>query len=259
MASCDRPIGTSLLKSYYEERAYNKVWEIPLEELDLSDPEVLFILAEINTGDGEEAYKYYVKAAKLGHPASWARLGSYYSLEGPDQDLKKSEEYFKKACELGYEWSCCYGKNHCTSRSFKTMSRWVDFLMGQGRVKEAWGFLKGADDTKDPEIAFFKGVFYEKGIQIPRDLNKAEEYYLKAFHAGSSKAAYQLGIFYLRKNKTKSQYYFDKACKMGFASGCLARYTGQVRDDYSSFVDKKQKYRFGTDILETLAKDSEKS
>jgi hypothetical protein len=230
------------------------ILEVPPEDLNLEDPEILFMLAEAHVNAGgywdskkkaqhmKKASEYYTKAANLGHSTSWRRLGSNIYWESGD--LKKHDEYQKKADEL--ENPPCPSGEACTVQSFKTLDQWFHYVATviqcgkekekweKVRQEEAWKLLQGLGEFTDPKLQFYKGVFYEKGIGTPKDLEKARIFYEKAYEGGFAKAAYRLGLLYHKKNKAKAHYYFEKACEMGFKLGCIGRYTDKTVDEFDN-------------------------
>lgn len=230
-------ISKHMMNSYSDSFERSKISEKICSNEDMEDPEVLFNLAETYWGskekrDESKAYIYYLKAAEKGHPAAHARIGTFYTTGNAavNKNTKKAEAYFKKACGLGYKWACCYVKNaeKCNENTFDSKGDWADYLFLNKRYDEAYDYISKNINSSDPKLWFYMGMFYEKGIKVKKDLDKAMMYYEKACNAGFGKAAYQLGLVFLKKDKIKSQYYFEKACDLRYKLGCRARYADVV-------------------------------
>tara|TARA_R110002050_G_scaffold15615_1_gene47932 strand:- start:14969 stop:15748 length:780 start_codon:yes stop_codon:yes gene_type:complete len=231
-----------MLDSYNQSGEMSKISEKLCTEKDMEDPKVLFNLAEVYWGsqqnrDESKAYDYYLKAADKGHPDAHARIATLYAKgsSAVEKDPKKADAYFKKACDLGYKWACCYVSDakKCGENYFSSKGDWADFLFLNNRYDEAYDFIMKNRDSSDPKLLFYRGMFHEKGIKVKRDTDKAIYYYEKATAAGLGKAAYRLGILNLKKDEIKSQYYFEKACDLGYKLGCRARYAGVFLDHYA--------------------------
>ena len=99
------------------------------------------------------------------------------------------------------------------------------------RQKEAWDALEAQGDIRDSKLLFYKGLFYEKGFGIPKNLEKAKDCYEKAYKEGFTDAAYRLGLLVAKENRP-NHYYFEQACKMGSRVGCAARYGNKMVDRF---------------------------
>lgn len=70
-------------------------------------------------------------------------------------------------------------------------------LFLDGQYTEAFShFLMGADTYDDERSAFFVAYFYEFGLGIAQNFEKAAEYYLSCIYSDAGEAAYNLSIFY---------------------------------------------------------------
>ncbi|MBM3610321.1 MAG: sel1 repeat family protein [Alphaproteobacteria bacterium] len=261
-----------MIRSYYEIPSDRyKILEIPLEELNLDDPEILFILAEAHyaashrdvnqkTEHTKKAFKYYTQAAEKGHASSWGRLAG--KLYGEGATFQEVYPYHRKSQELqGIDPDSAAAATPCRAsfedlrKCFKTLGDYVEHLIKlrctqnsekfaprhYERLKEAWRVLEGIDeDTAEARLLFYKGLCLEKGLGTSKDLKKAETLYEKAFKKGMVKAAYRVAILCNDKNKTKAQYYLDKSCTQGFRKSCVARYCNQpLVDEFLYTFDEK--------------------
>ena len=99
--------------------------------------------------------------------------------------------------------------------------------------EEAYKYLLENKDIQKSKTEFYLGMFFEKDIIVKKDLDKAIYHYQKSYQEGSASSAYQLGLIYLKKNKIKSQYYFEKSCDLGNKKGCRARYADVAYNFYN--------------------------
>lgn len=79
----------------------------------------------------------------------------------------------------------------------------------------------------NPEASFMLGNLYVQGEGVPKDVQKAREWWEKAAAANDRKAQFNLGALYeqgqgVPRNMATAGVYYKKACKNGFQPGCDA-------------------------------------
>ena len=84
-----------------------KYWE---EEANQGDVTAQFIIARTyyyNVKDYKKAIEWYEKSANQGNTKAQFNLGIMYANgQGVIQDKKRAKEYFRKACDGGYQKGC---------------------------------------------------------------------------------------------------------------------------------------------------------
>ena len=92
-------------------------------------------------------------------------------------------------------------------------------LHGQGtsvNQLKSMEYFELAAKMNDPEAICMVGYFYEKGLGITKDLDKASAYYQKSGKMGYMKAYNNLGTVYAQKKDMKNaQFYWELAAKSG--------------------------------------------
>lgn len=117
----------------------------------------------------EKAIFYYEKGCELGNRSCYARLGDQYALwQAGEKDYLKALEYYKKAAEMGYPY--CAGQ-----------VGWIyAYQMNPPDYEKALsGFEMGAED-EDAYCLDRLGAFYEEGLGVAADPEKAAGYYYRA-------------------------------------------------------------------------------
>jgi len=136
--------------------------------------------------DYEEAFKWYLKAAKKGSILALVSLGDcYYRGEGIEQDYNKAVEWYQKAADYDDNQALfCMGE--C-------------FFFGHGveqNIKEAISYYIKADSLGWDVASYKLGIIFHKGYGVKQDLQKAFQLFVKSAKAGYSGAMYELGKCY---------------------------------------------------------------
>lgn len=129
--------------------------------------------------DERYALELYSRAAEYGFPSSQYRLGIAYEFGhlGLAVNLEESINFYGKAAEQGHPEAQLALSNLC--------------LVGAGLVQsncDAYLWAKRAADQHHPRGLYVLGCYYEEGVGIPQDLEKAKELYEAAKKTGSEQA-----------------------------------------------------------------------
>ena len=102
-----------------------------------------------------------------------------------------------------------------------------------GKKKEAYKYgVEACEKFNYGKGCFGLGYLYEHGDGVPKDMNKALQYYKKAAPgeeklcgSGDGQACYELGYMYehgygVSKDTNKAKELYNKACKLGYKKGC---------------------------------------
>ena len=93
----------------------------------------------------------------------------------------------------------------------------------EGRLKEAFELFCEAAKLGDESSMLSIGYFHDYGIYVEKDERKAIFWYKKAYHAGSSSAAGNIGVCYKqRKEYRRALWWWYKSAHMGDKSRLLA-------------------------------------
>ncbi|MBO4502601.1 MAG: sel1 repeat family protein [Candidatus Methanomethylophilus sp.] len=161
--------------------------------------------------DAGKALELHVTLAEKGFAKSIFYLGeSYYLGEQLPQDYSKAFELFTKGAEEGnvfcqYYLGECYRNGRGTKPDEAVAMRWYKKAADQGHIVSK----RIIEDQRNKEILedqtpfatfeksaragnaqsmYIVGRYYEDGIGIEKDLNKAKEWYRKAKKRGNSAA-----------------------------------------------------------------------
>lgn len=139
------------------------------------------------------AREYYEKSAKKGFAKAYNSLGKFihYGFGGMEKSFTKAIEYYIKAANLGD----IYGIMNC---GLTSMDRYYDDSTRKEALDEAEKYFINAALYNNNEGLLQLGVIHEIKIADAREhLNKAKEYYIKAFlvveNQYSATAYYKLG------------------------------------------------------------------
>ena len=130
------------LGEYYQQSLVDfkkaKMWYLKAAELGYAEAQnrlgVLYADIEFNY---EEAIKWYEKAIEQKFPWAYRNLGILYrDGNGVKQDLKKAEELFAKASELGIEDASEIQENMISSQDDEQVDK-ANSLLNEGKQKEA--------------------------------------------------------------------------------------------------------------------------
>lgn len=147
-----------------------------------NDPEAINALGMINLyGLGKEknielAKKYFLQAVDYKEDIAKYNLGELYRLE---QDYNLAKEWYEKA------YSSYPGK------SYLGLSK---VYLDQAEYKNAFLYSEKAAKFDEAEAEYNLGVFFEQGIYVSKDINKAKYWYQKSSEKGFSDAKHNLNI-----------------------------------------------------------------
>lgn len=161
---------------------------------DANHPEALHDLAQCYERQGgcpvlipDESYAFelYIRAAQLGFAPSQCRLGAIFEfgLLGQTINQEESIRWYGKAAEQGF------------ADAELSLSNW--YLEGSPGVLapsdyDAFLWAKRAADRQHPRAYYVLGHYFERGIGVPRDMERAKCLYELAKQAGYERAAKRL-------------------------------------------------------------------
>lgn len=138
---------------------------------------------------------YALKSLKMradsGDIEAMVELGNKFADgEGVRQSDKKAEKYFKMAALR----NCAEGYIGLGNLKLK------DYFYGKQLAEEMW---TKADSLGSVEAAYLIGQLYCQAGYVPRDRDKAEQWYKRAVKKGYVPAMYELGDIYLNSDREK--------------------------------------------------------
>lgn len=125
----------------------------------------------------EQMLYWYIKAAENGHKRAAFRLGEYY--ENTENDLQYALAWFLRAKELGHE------------KADKAIERVSWYSM--------------ATDQGDRSAMYNLGRCYQNGTGVPKDIEKAFEWYTQAAKQEHADAQYELSCIYLNREDRETE------------------------------------------------------
>ena len=212
------------------------------------DPFVLYRLGECyEKGEGvqqdnERAIELYKRAGSLGSPYALLNRGLSYKNEG---NMEEAKRLFEEAADMGnaqamVELGLCLwseGTNESDSEAFKWFKQASDcsenealFYCGlcheegkgtqQNRNKAIDCFRKASD--KNPKAMTNLAVYYERGICIPQDIEKARHLRESASERGDPDSQFNQAVF-LEKNQHYPEAFklYIEAWKRGHTDACV--------------------------------------
>lgn len=142
-----------------------------------------------SSGDYDEAFKFFKKAADLGDDSSMFYVGDlYYTYYGSDKD---AIEWYKKAANKG-NVSALVNMGYAYSRG--------------NNYKEAVKCYRKAAEKGEPTAMYNLGVCYENGRGVSTSYADAKTWYKKAISKGSVSALNGLGYLYFKGYGVKQNY-----------------------------------------------------
>lgn len=174
--------------------------------------------------DREKAFEWYLKAAEAGDVRAFCDLGvAYRDGDGTLKNSEKAKEWFEKG--VAKENARCMrvlGRSYCPDiKDFENNNDKAYEL-----ISNAYSI---AEKTKDQDImrgaANNIGFCYYYGYGVPKDMNKAIEWFTKAAEAGDNTSIDNLGTIYyygnngIPKDFNKAFYWANKASKAGILRG----------------------------------------
>ena len=212
-----------------------------IAKIDLTDLEVqnelggMYYKGEKVLQDYEKALEWFRKAAKQGYEIAQYSLGMmYYNGDGiPKRDYKAAIEWFYKAAEQEYVHAqyvlgdMYYNGHGIPKKDYITAYVWFSLAVEQGHEdahKSLDDMIKNKKiDPVDAETQNSIGVTYHNGEKVPRDYEKAIEWYHKAAEQEYVYAQYNLGLIYKEKKDYRTAYgWYHKAANQGYADAQFA-------------------------------------
>ena len=204
MAQGDKNTYRFLANLYVRFGEYDKALELfenALQRDDINKGDIYALIGslyEAQYKDKKKAKHYYEQAAREGNAIAMYNLGI---MAGDGKDYKKAEEWFRASEKAGR-------KNTlgmiCYMYKFK--------LNDYDRAEKC--YLENAKGG-NYHTFYALGIFYMDDVD---NYKKGLEWYKKAYEAGSSSAAVNLGYYYYKgkgKNREKAIYWYKKAAAMG--------------------------------------------
>ena len=215
-----------------------------------------------NNKDYDKALEYYRKAADMGHVAALTGLGQLYQEgNGVEKNLGKALEYYRSAADKGSAVSMfylgfMYFSGDGVEKNIEESKKW---LLKAGEAGLSYGFsnlgglynmsedysiameyFRKAADMGNGEAMCQIGLLYYSGKGVAKNIDTANQWYLKAGEAGDSNGYLNLANNYKSaKNYDKAIEYFHKAVEMGNEDAIKeeANFIKTIADDYYSAED----------------------
>lgn len=183
--------------------------------------------------NGDEASKFLKSACDKKHPGACLYLGNYYEIKSQNSknaqnELKQSQQYY----QLGYENSI----EACREGAIEWCAiQAVALIDGRGVSKDVQKGLEYLDIMceRDMENAcFMLGSYYFYGMNVKKDLSKAQVFNHKALELDSkacdeqrlyacvmSAEIYQQGLS-VQMDLSKAKDFYHRACKLENQFAC---------------------------------------
>jgi uncharacterized protein len=148
------------------------------------------------------AYKFLRSAADNNNVEALNGLGIIYLYGmGKNQDYDVAEKYFKTALNLGdkiaeynlgelyrqkdnIDLSAYWYQKAIVDNPYKAYEGLSKLYIQNNEYKKAFIYSEKAAELNNPEAEYNLGVFFEKGIYVEMDINKAIYWYQKAAQKG---------------------------------------------------------------------------
>lgn len=161
----------------------------------------------------------------------------YYQGNGVQKDLDRARNLFKMVMETE-EYGLKYAPAEESFRKlyaekYKTpysadqhhINYFFNIALEQynsGEHAKALDTFEKLAKTGDTDSQVMAGLIYYESEQIPQNIPKAKEWYLKAIEYKNPLAAYNLAVIYKNEenNHKKARYYYQKSCEWGEKQGC---------------------------------------
>jgi TPR repeat protein len=198
--------------------------------------------------DGEEAVKWYRKAAEKGDAGAQSNLGfCYHAGNGVTKDEVEAVRWYRKAAEQGDAMAqnnlgVCYDIGNGVTKDEVEAVKWdrraaeqgdamaqnslgVCYDTGSGVTKDAVEAVKWYRKAAEGRLAdaqFHFGVCYLTGNGVTKDAVKAVKWFRKAAEQGDAKAQSNLGFCYhegngVTKDAVEGVKWFRKSAEQGNA------------------------------------------
>ncbi|MDE7347337.1 MAG: SEL1-like repeat protein [Muribaculaceae bacterium] len=192
--------------------------------------------------DLEKAFEWDLKAAEAGVVRAYGNVGyAYREGEGTMKDFEKAKEWYEKGIAKGDIGSM-------SGLAYMYLSDFKGFENDNEKAFELYNKAyetaeKAGDMEQCANRAVSIGYCYNLGYGVPKNMDKAMEWYTKAAEAGDEVAMDNLGIIYyygndgVQKNYDKAFYWFSKAAKTGLLR---AKYKVGECYEYGRGVEKNK-------------------
>ena len=216
-------------------------------------PEDLYRKARIHYNNKEEQFKWYLKAAQLGHAEAQAELGlCYYIGSGVEKNENEAAKWYLKAAEQGnpkaqvnlahfYQYGIG-GLEESESKSAEWVRKAAEQGYPEGQWKLGCHYHQGKGVDKNLEMAVYwyrKGAeqgdelcrqylaeCYQKGEGVQKNINEALKWYKAILYDKGYTSSYTV-------EKLLSQHYSGAAqrgdAEAQFIMGCIQKFDTENR------------------------------
>lgn len=258
----------SLGAAYGQKKENDKAKEWSIKAVDKGNAEAAKYLIALDEDNGR---KWAERAAKMGHPDGFYRLGWY--AEKKDNNLTKAKDYYQQAADLGgaaglygigekykddknYTKAFPYFKKAVIKGSLAAMCNLgALYFDGDGTDKntqlgmEYWLKAANADYT---HAMYIIGFVYENGLgDYPKNYKKAEEWYKKMVDKEDKSGYLNLGDLYSLSDNNQPQKALESYEKAAESGNYEAIYKtaslyfsgkGGITKDYAKAAKYYEKY-----------------
>ncbi|MEA1914978.1 MAG: tetratricopeptide repeat protein [Campylobacterota bacterium] len=158
----------------------------------------------------KQSFKWYKKAALLGHKESQNNLATiYFNGDHVTKDLNKALQWYKKSAQQGYvlakfNLAIIYERN-----------------INVKNIPQAMKLFKQSADLGYVHANVHLADIYREGRSAHQDYNKSFIYYFAALEQNSAKAMYFVGLFYFYGygvigDKNKAKFWMKEAQKLKY-------------------------------------------
>lgn len=167
-----------------------------------------------------EALKWLTKGAELDDPRFLSALGTAYGFGlGLSKNITKAAEYYQKAYDMG-------------ARDGETLNNLAYlYVYDFHKVEEGIALYEELGDGLSYSTI---GSIYFEGNGVPKDLDKALEYYLKAFREGPVYAHRVADTYYAMGDYTNAAKYYEQYLnEFGASDSKASQYEQRLQECYS--------------------------
>jgi TPR repeat protein len=228
------------------------------KKADSGDPAAQFALGKAyESGNGvpqrpDQAATWYRKAAEQGNARAQNSLGVLYWLgEGLEKDRNQAVGWYHKAARQGdagamFNLGAAYYNGDGVGVNDTLAYAWF-LLSTEGGDPSGLDAARRSQSERpylfnDACVAI--GQMYEKGDDLPRNVELAAVWYLKAQERGSNEAVIDLAGLYLNTNNLdRAHFWCDKAARLKLAGGyyCLGYF---YQRGLAGAQDSKEAFRW---------------
>lgn len=194
--------------------------------------------------DDDIALQWFTKAAEQKHPEALVYLGMMHWRErGVKNQQYKAEQYFKQAAELGSDEACVHlagmyylgeagvPKNEAEALKWFNKAKGAvdaeagDATLGSSSKNNVTGFIRSAN-MGSSEAQYLLALFYERGLNVKKDLKESVKWCTLAANNGHVKAMIMFGRKFreglgVEANAKSAIRWMRKAANTGDVLGCL--------------------------------------